>query len=984
MKRYEKRVRFEKNRTSRQCLGAFAWLALVSLALCQAAFAFESLESPARAEPRPWEWQREGSDIPVDPSYRFGHLENGLRYAWKANAEPDARSYIRLHVDAGSLSETDAELGMAHFLEHMAFNGSENFAAGTLIEWFQKHGMSFGADTNAYTSFSETVYEIDLPVSDEASLREGLQVLRDFAGRLLLAEEEVDAEKGVIDGEEREGDSAMRRVFQEMLERMYSGTRYPERLPIGTKPVRDAFTAESVRAFYRKWYRPEMMTLILVGDFGDLDPTRLIRSAFADFEPPAGPPAQEPTIGKPDLDQRFFFIRETELPTLQLSIARVRPFDRGADSRARRNREIPLEFARAMLNLRFAELAKEESAPFLQAGIDSATQLDVFEGESLNIICAPDSWREAITVCEQELRRAIVHGFQKAELDELQADALRGLDEAVEREATLSSASHVAALLAAAEYRYVPNDAKSSREIRGPVIRALTPEACQKALAASWKDGSLMISGVGNLDLGENGGERLRDVYEASRKVDVEKRTEISASTWAYDSSEAEPAKIRSKKEAEDLGLVMVEFENGVRLNLKKTDFKKNQILLAATLGEGRLSLPNDRHVVAIVADPVMAQAGLEAHDIETLRRLTAGKVVSAGMTVGEDHIGFGGATTAADLQLELELLSAMIGAPGWRDSGLVQFRRIVPRSYEALAHQHQGPIVREFLPGLYSNDPRFAYPKEADMMAVGLDDVRAWLEPILANGPLEVTMVGDLDIEAAIAAAAKTLGRLPERRTRTIDPKRLVVPKMKTGVRQTATIETVVEKSLVLIMFPLEDGIDPTRRREQAFLAEVVNDRLRVEIRERLGVAYSPSASAQSSEVYPGEGRLMIQVMADPAKADAVVEACLEVAKSLAEKGTTKDEVERLREPVLAKIRDAQRSNGFWLGALGRAQAEPATLDETRSLLKTYESITAERITKIAAERLKPELASVLIVHPSAAGDDDDSAKEESDESGK
>ncbi len=969
----------DSNRIHRNRRGAALWLAplwlaaLVASSLTASAFAIDEsggavLEAPARAEPRPWEWQREGSDIPVDPSYRFGVLDNGLRYAWKANAEPDARSYIRLHVNAGSLSETDAEHGMAHFLEHMAFNGSENFAAGTLIEWFQKHGMAFGADTNAFTSFGETVYEIDLPVSDEASLREGLQVLRDFAGRLLLEKDEIEAEKGVIDGEEREGDSAMRRVFEEMLDRTYAGTRYTERLPIGTKPVRDAFTTESVRAFYRKWYRPETMTLLLVGDLGELDPSKLIRDAFADFTPPAGPPAQEPPIGEPTLDQRFFFIRESEIPTVQIAISRVRPYTDDADSRARRTREIPLEFARAMLNLRFAELAKMESAPFLQAGIDTATQLDVFEGESLSVVCAPDDWREAIAACEQELRRAIEHGFQKAELEELRADALRGLDEAVERESTRSSGSHIASLLAAAEYRFVPNDASSRREIRGPVIRGLTVEACQKALAESWKNGTLTISGVGNVDLGDKGGDALREAYEASLEVKVQKGSEIAGAEWAYGSADAEPGKIRSRSKADDLGLVMVEFENGVRLNLKKTDFKKNQILLAATLGEGRLSLPDDRHTVAIVADAVMAQGGLAAHDVETLRRLMAGKVVSVAMTTGEDHVGFGGATTAADLQLELELLAATIAAPGWRDSGLVQFRRIVPRSYEALDHQHQGPLVRDFLPALYANDPRFSYPAEEEMMAVGMDDVRSWLEPVLANAPLEVTLVGDLDVDLAIGFAAKTIGRLPERRERSVDEKRLAVPTMKTGLEKTYEIETVVAKSLVLIVFPIGDGIDAVRRREQAFLAEVVNDRLRVEIREKLGVAYSPSAAAQSSEVYPGEGRLMIQVMADPAKADAVVDACLAVAKSLAEKGVTEDEVERLREPVLAQIRDAQRTNGFWVGSLGRAQAEPETLDEVRSLTKAYASITAERLSKLAAKRLASEHASVLVVHPKGA----------------
>ncbi|MFG0320131.1 MAG: M16 family metallopeptidase, partial [Planctomycetota bacterium JB042] len=224
----------------------------------------------------PRAWEHEGSDLPPHPAIRFGALDNGVRYALMSNAEPDRRVYVRMHVDAGSVAEEESERGMAHFLEHMAFNGSANFPAGTLVEWLQERGLDFGAHTNAYTSFTETVYMLDLPNSDPRTLQEALWVMRDFAGELLLAEEEVEAEKGVIDGEERERDSAMARVGKELLKRQLAGTRIAERLPIGVKDARDAFTAESVRAFYERWYRPENLTLVIVGDLGDLDPLPVV------------------------------------------------------------------------------------------------------------------------------------------------------------------------------------------------------------------------------------------------------------------------------------------------------------------------------------------------------------------------------------------------------------------------------------------------------------------------------------------------------------------------------------------------------------------------------------------------------------------------------------------------------------------------------------------------------------------------------------
>src|SRR5688572_7166169 len=225
-------------------LASCALISLSALSACRAADLGPHVAAPSAAvnprtrvvTPRPWEHAT--SDVPVDQRIRFGALDNGLRWAWAENSEPEMRCYLRLHVDVGSLAEEESERGMAHFLEHMAFNGSAHFPAGTLIEWFQKHGMAFGADTNAHTDFGETVYKLDLPNADEATLREGLRVLRDFADGLLLAEEEIEREKGVIDGEERERDSAGWRVFLRQLERFFAGTRVAERLPIGEPEVR--------------------------------------------------------------------------------------------------------------------------------------------------------------------------------------------------------------------------------------------------------------------------------------------------------------------------------------------------------------------------------------------------------------------------------------------------------------------------------------------------------------------------------------------------------------------------------------------------------------------------------------------------------------------------------------------------------------------------------------------------------------------------
>jgi len=913
-------------------------------------------------------WEHETSDVAVDPRIRFGHLGNGLRWAWAVNAEPKHRSYLRLHVDAGSLAEEDDERGMAHFLEHMAFNGSEHFEPGTLVEWFQRHGMAFGADLNAHTAFSETVYDLDLPQSDGATIEEGLGVLRDFAFGLTLSAEEIEAEKGVVDGEERERDSPGYRLFVRQLEALYGETRLDDRIPIGVRETRRAFTPESVRAFYRKWYRPENMTLVLVGDLGDLDPEPLFEKHLGGAPRPEASPSVEPAAGTlSKLSHRACFF-EPEIPSVTIQVESLRPWKEEPDVARERLEDVPISAARRMINLRFDELVKKEEAPFLGAETGSAEALRVVDGERLAIVCAPERWREALALAEQELRRAIEHGFQEAELAEVRADVLRALDEAVEREKTRSSTSLVNEILTAAEERYVPTAAATRRALLRPAFEKLTVEACREALVEAWSKGERSLVVSGNLDLGADAAKALEAAWEASRGVEVAKGAEIAVEAFAYASSPDEPGEIVERARIEDLEFESLRFANGVSVNLKRTDFKERQILLGGELGEGRLSLDPADAALAWMAEQVFEAGGLEAHTIDALRRLLAGKEVGVSVGVAADHFTFGGATTAEDLLLQCELVCAFLGAPGWRDDGFVQVRRQIPLIYESLARQHQGPVVTEFMSAVFSGDQRFAFFPRATLEAVELKAVRDWLSPFLADAPLEICLVGDLDVEEAVRIAARTFGRLPKRRALRAYEEHRKAPAPRSGIRQVHAIDTEVPKTLVLLAFPVPDGIEIETLRRLEFLTEVVNDRLRLEVRERLGVAYSPGAALRASRTFTGVGILVVEAMTDPGDVETLEEACLAVTDALAKDGVTAEEVDRLREPILKGHRDAQRRNGWWVGALSEARRRPESLEETRGLARFLETVTAEPLSEIAKGHLHRDKASIVVVHPRSA----------------
>ncbi len=383
----------------------------------------------------------ETSDLPVDPAARFGVLPNGMRYVIYPNKEPQGRAALRLLVQAGSLHEQEDQRGVAHFLEHMAFNGSRHYAPGSLVEFFQRMGMSFGGDTNAFTSFDRTQYLLELPQTDETTLAEGLRVFSDYAEGLLLLPEDIDQERGIILSEKRTRDTVAFRTFLAQFGFMLEGTLLPQRMPIGVEEVITHAPRERFTRFWDAWYRPERIAVVAVGDFDPAGVERLIVAAFSSFT------ARAPAPSGPELGVlpaftgiRTHFHAEPEAPATTVSLTSLTPYVAEPDTAANRLRRLPRDLAVAMLNRRFGELAKKEEAPFSGAQASASEVFRFMHEASVEVVCRPGQWTAALAAGEQELRRALAHGFQPAELREVVAAYANDLDQAVKTAATRRSA----------------------------------------------------------------------------------------------------------------------------------------------------------------------------------------------------------------------------------------------------------------------------------------------------------------------------------------------------------------------------------------------------------------------------------------------------------------------------------------------------------------------------------------------------------------
>ncbi len=910
----------------------------------------------------------ETSDLPADDSVRYGKLPNGLRYALMVNKEPRERTALRLLVETGSLQESEEQLGLAHFLEHMAFNGSENYPPGTLIEFFQRMGMSFGADTNAFTSFDRTVYMIDLPDSTAAHLNEGLQVFRDYAGGILNLQEEIDKERGIVLSEKRTRDSVEWRSFLAELNFFYGDTRIANRLPIGTEEVLANADREEFVDYYDTWYRPERMTVVAVGDF-DIDLVeRAITEHFSDLSA-RGPARLDPPVDEaPEADGvRVLHHHEPEAGNVTVGIQVSLPYTDEPDTAANRLRDLPRDLAFAMLNRRLSELAKKEGAPFSSGHANAGSFYEVADTRAVELRTQSDQWPAALAVAENELRRALEFGFQEAELREVVAGMRNGLEQAVRRAPTRRSNGLAMDILSAIADENVFTTPQTNYELFMPALEEVSLEACNAAFRQAWEVGHRYVTVIGNTGAEQPADPeaRIGQLYAAAHATTLEPPPEIEDTAFAY-TDFGPPGEVQSREYVEDLDLTLVEFANGVRLNLKKTDFSAQSISLNIRLGTGQLSEPVDQPGLSVYASNTFTLGGLGQHSTDDLRRILAGKNVGVGFGVASDAFVLSGGTTPDDLLLQLQLAAAHVVDPGFRPEADRQMRKAITQYYTRLAHIPQGPLQTEVPRLLANGDPRFGLPPQEVLDQRTLEEARAWLMPEFRTGPIEIGLVGDLDIDAAIDAVAQTFGALPARQAKPLLPERREVSFPAEPFTRNYAVPTEIPKGIVSLYWPTTDGMEVQVDRRLRVLANILDDRLRLKVREELGGSYSPSAGSETSDTYPGYGSINASIVVDPKDAGELARATRELAADLAQNGTNEDELARAIQPVLTGLRESARTNGYWLGAvLSSCQEFPQRLDWARSRYSDYEAITVDEINELATRYLGDERAFEVIVLP-------------------
>ncbi len=922
----------------------------------------------SRARGAARKWAHDLSDIKPDAKTVYGTLENGMRYVIHKNALPPERVSFRLHVDAGSLSEKDSQRGVAHFLEHMVFNGTKTFPDATkLVPQMQRLGIAFGAHANAYTSFDETVYMLDLPDVKKSTIDLAFNVMGDFADGALLSDAEIDEERGVISSEKTSRDSIHMRMMEKQFEHLMPHSLLPKRFPIGTDEVIANAPRSEFVDFYTRYYTPEKMTFVVVGDIDVAEMEQRISNHFSGVKNPVKPGVRG-SVGDVSGAKGFQTVvfSDEELTSTDVSLVQVRGKERVIDSKKNRAEKLPLNIAHAIMNRRFSRLAKKEDAMITSGSISSSVFFREAEIGSIDVTAKDGNWQSVVPVLEQELRKAVHYGFTQSEIDEITAGMINGYEQNVVRAATKKTNSIASSLAKHIHGDFVYSTPEDDLAIFQENLKMVTPEVCHKALKDFWntEDMTLVLSAP----VKPEGAERaLAALYNRSGLVKVEPVAEKKVAVFGY-TDFGSPGEVISEKHIEDLDIYQLEFSNGVKVNYKKTDFDKNQILISSHFGTGKLGMPQDKPGLDMLAGAVANGGGLGKHSADDLRTLLAGKNVGVGLGIGDESFTLGGATTPDDLELQLQLFCASLRDPGFRPEAERQFKAQLPMLYSSMKHSASG--AQAHMSGwLHGGDGRFTLPTQEAALALGTADVVSWLKPQMLESALEIGIVGDVDTETLIPILAKTVGALPARKLVeevANELREINVPE--TPATKRFGFESKVPTAMVIVGWKAEDNTnhDVKLARRVGILAEVLSDRMRIKLREELGDAYSPGAGSQLSSTYKNVGFVLAYSPVKPEDLDSVSKVIIELGEKLAMEGATEDELKRALTPRIGMLSKSLRQNSYWLGSVvAESQTRPYVLDWSRGRDEDYKSISLGDINALAKKYLSSDRSMSIKIAP-------------------
>ena len=903
--------------------------------------------------------------IPIDPEVKVGKLENGLTYYIRKNAKPENKIEFRLVINAGSILENEDQRGLAHFVEHMAFNGSKNFKKNELVNYLQSIGVEFGADLNAYTSFDETVYMLPIPADDPAIVKKGLQVLEDWAHQVSFTEEEIDKERGVVLEEWRLGRGASQRMRDQWFPVMFKDSRYAERLPIGTKEVIENADYETIRQFYRDWYRPDLMAVIAVGDLDPVEMEQMIRDQFGKIEKRTNS-RERKMFDVPDHTETYVAVaKDKEAPFTQIQL--INKLEREESTTLfDLRRYLVHQLYNGMLGQRLNELRQSADPPFIFGGSGYSSMVRTKSNYSSFAMVGENGIEKGLNALVIENQRVKQFGFTQGELDRYKKELLNSYERAFKEKDKSESRIY------AAEYvrSFLTGEPIPGREFEYKFAEQMLPAIKLKAvnaLAARWiKDTNkvVVITGPdkeGVIIPAEE--EVLKMLNSASNQEITAYKDELSGTVLME--SKPTARKVVSEKTIKELDITELTLSNGAKVVLKSTDFKNDEILMSAYSLGGHSIYADDDYYSASYASQIIAQSGVKSFSPTDLQKLLAGKTVQVSPYIGQLTEGFSGNAAPDDLETMFQLIHLYFTEPKKDENAFQSFKTRSAMLYQNLMSNPQFYFRDQISRIMNQNHPRGGgFPTAEDLEKIDFEKAFGIYKDRFADaGDFIFFFVGNFEMDKMTPLISTYLASLPEK-GRKETWKDLGIRRPKGEVDKIINRGTD-PKSFVAINFTGDFEYNKLNNYQLTSLGEVLTNRLIDIIREEKSGVYTVRASGNGNLFPIPTYTFGISFPCGPENVDKLVAATLEEIKNIKENGVSEEDVSEIKEAQRIDREENLKKNNYWLNQLRNAYYHGTGLEGFNEYDNMVENLTPTDIKQAANKYLSGENKVKIILMP-------------------
>jgi zinc protease len=904
--------------------------------------------------------------LPIDPAVRTGTLANGLRWFIRTNARPEKRAELRLVVNAGSVLEDDDQRGLAHFLEHMAFNGTRRFAKNDIVKYLESIGVRFGADLNAYTGFDETVYILPVPTDSAGLLSRSFDILEDWASTVLMDSAEVIAERGVVFEEWRSGRGAQSRILDTHFPVLFRGSRYAERLPIGDTAIIRGATPAPLRRFYRDWYRPNNMAVVAVGDFNADSVQAMIASRFGALVNPPSPRAREPFAVPSHTDTRVSIASDRELTVSSLEVLWQLPRRTTRTVGDWRQRLVE-DIYNAAFNRRLSELTQRPNAAWVGAasGIDAYTRASAAYG--LRFAAEDGKIEPALEAIVVEARRVDAHGFLASEIARVKTDLLRSYERSyAERDKSESGGFAEAYVGHFLDEAPIPGIGFYFEHAPAAIASITLDEV--NAVGRRWiSDSNRVIMA----SLTEREG--VTQPTRASLLAALDRAAAAPIAPWtetlaegALVSTPPTPGRVIARGRIDELDITEWTLGNGVRVLLKSTDFKADEVLVSGFAPGGASLYPDARATAAELATTLIERGGVGTLSVIDLQKSLSGKVAAIGTALGERSQDVSGRASPKDLETLFELLWLRFTAPRVDSAAVQAFRQQIGAVLANRSRAPEAAFSDTITLTLANYHPRVQLPTAEMFNSVSLDDALAiYRERFGDASGFTFVFVGNVTAEQLEPLLVRWIAALPTT-GRTEQPRDLGI-RPPPGTVQKVVRAGVEPKSSTVVLYHGERSTTIASRQAFRTFGDILESRLLEELRETLGGTYSVSVSASTSTQPRDVQQLAIQFGSSPENADTLFAAVQRTIEALRTVGPTETELASAIEKQRRQQEVSVRENGYWLsGVLSRLRlgTDPRQMLDAPQIMA---ATTAEAVREAARTLVDPAQFVRVVQQPAA-----------------